>query len=1323
MKNESTSALLAALSALVPATGLYAAATIEWNPAVTSSDCYTNAANWVGGVAPTDGDVGVFTRNLGDVTVTFPSSGIRENSTTKVCLHSGTSVSRTITFDLTNGGYWVKTGSANYGKTGALHFNDYLAADSPILAVNNANSLGGATVFSMTNTLVTWSGNMSGGQLDIVGGELNFYDPEGLVVGSSTRPSLVCGNSTYEPISLFVSGGAAIKTGTWTSRANGGNNLVRFADGSSLYVAGDLIVNDSGAYGVGQAGNNSNTAKAGTNRFELVDSSATVGGAVSLSMGSAERPFQRTEFIVSNSTLTAAASFTPCGGVSTNETLVLIGGTSVVSVSGVNVARTAKKDRSGNRSRIEIGGSSTFTTPGGNVMLGRAPGGEQTWLIREDASFVVTSGSSGGFIGYLNDESESTTTGVVELVDRATMRFEAGDLSLGYSATSGSSFGRLAISDDATLRMNSGALIRVGRSAGCRGELVMNGGEVFAKRIYGVDGDGLISVDGGRFTSQSASTGVSDAAITGLAVAELGASGLLFSNAVDSVVSQAFTDKAGADGLFAKSGDGRLTVLAESSHARTEIRGGSLVLGTGVSTFGRSLTLADGVSADFSAAGLEAESLSIGDGAALALTVGKPVVVTAAGGLTLGGEVVVTLANPREVGTFTLFETADALTAADVAKIKVASVDADYFYTLSADGANVRLVTEYHASAEKTWTGHVSGAWSVGGNWSGDSVPYPNDTAVFGDTAETKSVVIGSDVRVGTASFAGSTSLYSLAGSGTVSGDLALGGGTLKFLSPAVVAPGGAMTMTCGTLEGDAEGLSISRSLTTINSDYPVVVRATKDMALSTALDTTKGGLLKLGAAKLSLKLPAGSHRLTPSSGGGTGNLTSQPALDEYGNMTGWGGCVGINIFDGTLEISGAGSAATTLNMTRAVAVGSRCTRSASPALVLKDLTVDTTGSMMASAYSTSDQVSCPPSIVLADDVSCNVGGSFYLGYHDTQRGASYLTVSNSTLAVAGGCWIPESAATDFSGTSTVFVCRGGRIVSTSTSADASKGIHLGKCRMRIEDGGELDGGSLMPITFDRANKDTAEILALRGGVIRAAGFLGANTNYVTKTSSVTAGGTVVALDGGTVELVAGGVSQSANPDRNYFRLDACGGTFSVGEGLVHRIAMPVKGVGSLTKAGAGVLRLAKVVDRQAGDAVTETSEPAAQWTGGTCVAGGTLDLGGETVGLGNLSGGGVVSNGTVSCTISVAADGTSAVPTFAAATLAKVRVSVDTSAGEPSVGDEIPVAAIGPGVVCDVSSWTLSPRLAKASAQFVMHGGMAYARIVNKRGLLILVQ
>ena len=64
--------------------------------------------------------------------------------------------------------------------------------------------------------------------------------------------------------------------------------------------------------------------------------------------------------------------------------------------------------------------------------------------------------------------------------------------------------------------------------------------------------------------------------------------------------------------------------------------------------------------------------------------------------------------------------------------------------------------------------------------------------------------------------------------------------------------------------------------------------------------------------------------------------------------------------------------------------------------------------------------------------------------------------------------------------------------MSTSTSADASKGIHLGKCRMRIEDGGELDGGSLMPITFDRANKDTAEILALRGGVIRAAGFLGA---------------------------------------------------------------------------------------------------------------------------------------------------------------------------------------------------------------------------------------
>ncbi len=139
MKNANISALLAALSALVPATGLYAAATIGWNPAVTSSDCYTNAANWVGGVAPKDGEVGVFTRDLDDVTVTFPSSGIRENSTTKVCLHSGTTDSHTITFDLTGGGYWVKTGSANYGKTGALHFNDYLSSDSPIFAINNAN--------------------------------------------------------------------------------------------------------------------------------------------------------------------------------------------------------------------------------------------------------------------------------------------------------------------------------------------------------------------------------------------------------------------------------------------------------------------------------------------------------------------------------------------------------------------------------------------------------------------------------------------------------------------------------------------------------------------------------------------------------------------------------------------------------------------------------------------------------------------------------------------------------------------------------------------------------------------------------------------------------------------------------------------------------------------------------------------------------------------------------------------------------------------------------------------------------------------------------
>ena len=1298
-------------------------ADIAWDSAVTSSSCYTNGANWVGGIAPTDGTLGVFERTLGDVTVTFPSSGIRESSSTKVCLRNGKTDMHTISFDLTSGGYWVKTLASTYGvNSGGFSLNDYLAAESQIFGINNAKKIDSSILFSFTNTLMTWTGNQNRGYLTISGGELNFYDPEGIAVGSNP-PFLASGGSLYEPIDVQICNGASIRVANFDVRANGGNNLVRLSEGASLFVAQNLQVNNSGAYGVGQGGNSSNNAKAGTNRFEVIGAEVTVGGSVGLSMGSADRPFQRTEFVVSNSTVTAGASFNPCGGVCTNETLVLIGGESTVSVVGVNVSSTAKTKNAGNRSRIEIGGTSVFSTPGGNVLLGRdpGPGSEQRWVVKENATFLVTAGSSGGFIGY-NDTANGCVTGIVELVDNAQFAFEAGDLSLGYSSASGSSCGRLSLCDNAVLKLNVGGLIRVGRTAGCYGRIDLNGGEIHAKRLYGMDGVGVLSADGGLFESSLATTSASDAAITALSVAELGSAGLCFSNDVNSVVSQAFTDKGGAAGLFAKSGSGALTVLADSTHARTEIRGGKIVMGTGVTTFGRNLTLAGGVSGDFSAAGLEVESLSLGDGASLTMTAGNPISVTTAGGLALGDGITITLTNPTSAGTFTLFETVDGLSAADLAKLKVVSAESDYFYTLSLDGTNVRLVTEYHAAAEKTWTGSTSGAWSLGGNWSGNTLPYPNDTATFGDSATTKAVTVDSDARVGTASFSGSTSLYSLAGSGSLSGDLAISAGTLTILSPSLFTANDGMILGGGTLEGDAEGLSISRSLTTFNSTYPFVMRATKDMTLSTALDTTKGGFLKLGAAKLSLKLPAGSHKLTPSSGGGTGNLTGQPALDEYGNMTGWGGCVGINVFDGTLEISGTGSAATTLNLTRAMAVGSRCTRSASPALVLRNLTVDTTGSMMVSVYTTQTQVSYPASVVLADDVLYNVGTSFYLGYHDTQRGVSYLTVSNSTLAVAGGCWIPESAATDFSGTSTVFVCRGGRIVSTSTSADASKGFHFGKCRIRIEDGGEIDGGGLMPITFDRANKDSAEILALRGGVIRATGFLGANTNYVTSTSSVTAGGTVVALDGGTLELVAGGISQSANPDRNYFRLDEGGGTISVGEGLVHRIAMPVKGSGCLTKAGAGVLRLARVVDRQADDDITELAYSAVQWTGGTCVAAGTLDLGGETVDLGTLSGGGVVSNGTVFCAISVAADGSSPVPTFVDATLATVRVTIDTTAGEPRVGDVIAVARIGDGVTTDVGSWRISPRLTTAAVDFVVADGVVSARVVDKRGFTLIV-
>ena len=1295
------------------------AAAVEWHGEVAESSDYTDGANWTGSVAPTDGDIGVFSRLLGSVTVKFPAGGIRENSTTKVCLRAGTTESHAITFDLTEGGYWVKTYSGNYKNTGALYFNDYLEADSPIFGINNAAKISADTVFSITNSLIVWEGNRKSGLLTITGGELNFYDPEGLDVGTKVRPVLASGNSTYEPIALLVDGGAKIRVGEWVSRANGGNNLVRFSDGASLYVAKNLLINDSGAIGVGgycDTDGNLKADLAGTNRFELIGASATVGGAVCMSMGGESRPHQRSELIVSNSTLTAALSFNPCGGVATNESAVFIGGNSTVSVSGVNLSWTDKSSTSGNRSHIEIGGESRFVTPGGNVLIGRGggKGSEQRWLVKENGMFHVTAGSSGAFIGY-NDTENGCATGMVELADKALFKIDTGDLSMGYTSTSGSVYGRLHLAGNSCLQLNAGGLIRVGRSSGCVGVLELEGGSIFARRIYQADGRGEFSADGGMFVSTSV-TDANGAAISGLAVAELGAKGLVFSNDVNSVLNQAFADKEGADGLFVKKGKGVLAVLAESSHAVTQVRGGMIVLGENVASFGRKLSVASGASADFSAAGLEVDTLALEAGSSIKVALGKPIVISGNGGLELGGEITVSI-DRVDTGNFTLFETPTAISDADMAKLKIVCGEADYYCTLTIDGNAVKLDVQCHPATEVSWAAESSGAWENADNWEG-GVPYPNDTALFDDSAAVKDVVVASAAKVGKAEFYGAQSVYSLSGAGTLSGDLELSGGTLKLLSPSLVAPGAALNITGGTLEGDADNLRVERTQTAIASTYPALFRATKDMELSGAFEMSKGGLLKLGSARLALDIPSGEYSLS-ASGGATANLLDSPAPDQFGNMTGWGGCAAFNVLDGMLELTGAGSGLTSLSANRLFAVGSRSQPTASPTVMMRNISFSA-NSFYVSVYSTWSE-NFPSRLTLAGDANLSVASDFSLGYHDTQKGRSYLDITNSTLSVAGKCSIPEST-TDFSGVATVTVGKGGKIVSTSPSGDAAKGIHLGRCRMRIEDGGLLDGGNL-PITLDRCNKDNAGIVVASGGKIRTTAIVGMNTNFFTKTSEVIAGGTAIALDGGTVEFLASGVTQSANPDRNLFRLDDGGGVFEVGAGLTHRIAMPVTGAGALVKSGEGTLRIAKVVDRQADDAVSELADSAVQWTGGTRVVSGVLDLGGGVADLGVLSGGGTVSNGTVSCTISVSSDETSPIPEFADVVMSDVKVVFDIADGEPAVGESIPVARLGNGAVADLLKWRDTPRLKTVAAKFREQDGVVYADIVFKPKFRVIVR
>lgn len=1307
-------ALFASASAFLVQTAL-AYTTIEWKGAVTSG-VYTDDANWTGDAAPTDGVLGYFNNVTGnpDITLDF-SQGISENSSTWMRVPTGTTATRTITMDASNGGWWEKpaydysANAADIKYVGPIFGDSASTPASTMFAMmRSATTDFTKTLFKMTNAVIRFGGNKALMQLEFAGGPIDFWNPSGEAEPEvSARPSILSGGGSQGPHRITFKDGSAVSMGAWTARAEGGDSSIVF-EGGTHSIAGWTVLDGASV----------------ANRLDVsvLGGAIAVDGALSICAGDKSHGGQRAGFVVSNAVLTVASSLNLACGVTDESVALTIGGASAVSVgTGMNVSvPAAGNNPSGCESSIEVAGTSVFTLNGPNPILGRHAGGTQVFRVREQGRFVCGSSDTTSLLVGYNDRYSNATTGILELVDHAYCGMRG--CTVGYtSASVYPSYGHVSLSDWATFVVPTTVDINVGSAEKSSGEglfelfddavvtgryfvvgsvgkgtLALKGGVAAVSKIYG-KANGTLIADGGTFDVQASGKTLYD-----FGAAKLGAKGLVYASGNKATnISQAFGDLDGeTDGLFAKTGTGALTVNANSTHAKTEIRGGSIVFGSGVTSFGRNLILSEGTTVDASADGLTVDTLTAASDATLKVTAGKPIRVTAADGLSLEEGVKISLANATTEGTFTLFETETPVTVADLEKIKVVNADYGYIYTLAADGKNVKLVTEYHEPQEVSWNGGVSGGWMTADNWNGSKLPYANDTAVFPAAAETKDVVVDGDVRVAALSFP-DVATYTLGGTGSVKGDVEVAGGKVSIVAPSVLAGEGDLRLKKGTFVGAADGLSFVRDVTVDANRNPIGLKADSDMTITGSLSVASGMIVKLGDATVTMNLPEGTHTVAPVDGStvpASGNVVT--SVFDYDRASGEflsrNGLTAFNIVEGGLELVGAGASRTTVNNSRVTAIGIRGGETSSPSLSLSALTynggLEGARTVVGTYYT--NAVAKPPALALSDGAVLNAS-EFVVAYAASSAGRFYVSVTNSVLSASTSLQLPyEGTSNDDNRRAVVTVDGAGAMIeyAATRTGDGVNGVVLGPVDLRLTDGAKLLARGTCPVRYSDHVRHGASVLVASGATFSAPALWGANVFQYHS-------GVTNTFDGGTLELTASATSLFANPEENVMVVGPNGATVSVGEGLTHRIAFPVIGAGALVKTGTGTLVLGKTLDWQS-DAVTNECEATVlRTTGAVEVAEGALDFAGESVSLVLKPSQGEIRN----------------------ATLAGVRV--DLAGLAPEIGQRIPVARLGAGVTANFGTWRLATRSPDYSARFVREGDVVVAEITEKPGLCVIVR
>lgn len=1034
--------------------------------------------------------------------------------------------------------------------------------------------------------------------------------------------------------------------------------------------------------------------------------------------------------------------------------LILCGTNSFVTLAG-GETRFSKWNIRGDANTISSEGwvapTNTILVTGGNHTVGSSSGSE---FLVGDSGTMACLDVRGGTV---------TAFGVMNVGVNAT--------GSGCAVFSLSGTGRVVMN-----RKSNAAVVSVANAASASARAELKGGELVTSSIKGGAGTSELFADGAKMTLNGTD---STAAIYGFTTAELGAGGLtLDTDGFDSAVTQSFADASGAAGLFTKSGKGTLTATAASGHARTRVAGGTLAT---ANAFGRSIEVAAGATLDITGAtGLTFENVVLGmaaasQGATVAGDWASPIAVS--GTLSIAGKTGLLLADATTARTIELFRVSGTFDLGELANLEVVNVSSAHGYEFTATDDNGTTVVSLAISAvevtDNTWTGAEGSAWATE-NFT--SAPTSLHRYVFPSDAATKSVTVpaggatarglsvagdysfqggtlalmdGISVTSGSATLGNSIDLKgnqvfdvaadtTLALNGPLSsqtigvtrtgngafvlgaanadfyGSWSLAGGFHRFADGAAFGAVGdtPVTLVSGTLQysGATPG-TLSRPLVVAGaSDQSrVVIDAGVGLMLSNGFNSTHGGLVKTGAGTLEIVCPEGTIALgTGNANNGDGAVSSVPDNGTSPSGSSSGATAGLDILDGTLRITGAGKDKTTVSQTQKTWIGTGYSGQSAPvALEIEDVKYIQGGASRQLVVGGGVAPGCDDVPTLRVNNSALSGNTLQFG-NGTAFSYPTVAVTNSTVELIYEITIGQAS----DNVHPVLRIGAGGIVRQSRPTGSATGIVLNRnVDVEVSGGGVLEtikgtGETNCGVKFNSGA--FGRMRFTDGGRLRTYMFTVANSPTEEKHMSLE-------FDGGVLEMTGDGVTSLGSSEYQVFTVGENGMEVAIGDGVSHGFATPFTGAGAVVKTGAGAMKLlpseVPLHDMIEADGGLEVRE-------------GVVDLGGGTISVSAIRGGGTVTNGTLTGVI-VARPGDEGVLTLGENLTAGSGVKVNVQADDPadlSRGDVIRVAVVD-GATVDVSAWRCRVANSELRGECSLVGNTVYVTLKPRQGLTLIIK